>query len=271
MELDLYIHISERLQKYVDKVLQIGLTGLFKYSTVAFYFLDFIYFISLPLGIKLTQAILSIRYQKTDLELKNTELALNNVMLELAFLKAQINPHFLFNTINNIICLVQEDPVRAEISLVQLTGIMNYLVYESDKSSVPLQSEFTFIESYIGLEKLRLNSKVQTSVQILSDKDDYFIAPVIIFAFIENAFKHGPMSSSKNAWLDIEIIAKDGKLTMQVSNGFKRVAKPVGYVGGVGLENVKKRLELNYSGNYNLDIQEMEDSYIVLLELNLKN
>ena len=155
------------------------------------------------------------------------------------------------------------------MSLVQLTGIMNYLVYESDKPIVPLYAEYTFLESYIALEKLRLSNKVKTSIQISSDEDDYFIVPVIIFSFIENAFKHGPMSSSKNAWVDIQIKAKDGKLHMNISNGFKRVPKPVGYVGGVGLDNVKKRLDLNYAGNYRLSIQEMEDRYIVKLELNL--
>lgn len=267
--INFHIQPSKRLQEYVDHVLKIGLSGLFNYATFTFYLLDFIYFISFPLGIKLTKAILSMRNQKTQLELKNVELDLSNVQLELAFLKAQINPHFLFNTINNIIFLVSEDPPRAEKSLTQLTGIMNYLVYESDKPVVSLESEFAFLESYIEVEKLRLSNKVQTKIHIESDSKDYSIVPLIIFPLIENAFKHGPMSSNKNAWVDIQIFAKGGELKVDISNGYKRVTKPIGYVGGIGVDNVRKRLDLNYPDRYSLVIIDKIDFYTVRLELNL--
>ncbi|WP_206531928.1 histidine kinase [Sphingobacterium sp. DR205] len=266
-----YINPSKRLQEYVDHVLKIGLSGLFNYSTFTFYLLDFIYFISFPLGIKLTKAILDIRNEKTQLELENLELDLSNVQLELAFLKAQINPHFLFNTINNIIFLVSVDPPRAEKSLTQLSGIMNYLVYESDKPVVSLEFEFAFLESYIELEKLRLSNKVRTVIYIETDSNDYFVVPLIIFPLIENAFKHGPMSSNKNAWVDIQVFAKDGGLNVNISNGYKRVDKPVGYVGGIGVDNVRKRLELNYPNQYNLEINETRECYTVRLELNLSS
>jgi len=263
------ISASKRLQEYVDHVLKIGLSGLFNYSTFTFYLLDFIYFISLPLGIKLTKTILNVRNEKTQLELRNLELKLSNVQLELAFLKAQINPHFLFNTINNIIFLVSEDPPRAENSLTQLSGIMNYLVYESDKPVVALESEFAFLESYIELEKLRLSNKVQTIIHIESDSEEYCIVPLVIFPLVENAFKHGPMSSNKNAWVDIQVLAKEGVLNVNISNGYNRVNKPVGYVGGIGVDNVRKRLELNYPDQYSLEIIDDLDCYTVRLVLNL--
>jgi len=267
--MNINIHPSKRLQSYVDHVIHMGLIGLFKYDTFTFYFLDFIYFISLPLGIKLTKSILSIGNEKTLLEFKNLELELSNVQLELAFLKLQINPHFLFNTINNIIFLVSEDTALAEKSLAQLSRIMNYLVYESDKKTVPLDSEFSFLRSYIQLEKIRLSSKVKTTININSDSNDYTIVPLIIFPFVENAFKHGPMSSSRDAWVDIQISSRNHILDMQVSNGFRRIEKPVGYVGGIGIDNVYKRLELNYPKQYNLTITEAADSYIVVLKLSL--
>jgi Putative regulator of cell autolysis len=267
--MNINIHPSKRLQSYVDHVIHMGLMGLFKYDTFTFYFLDFIYFISLPLGIKLTKSILSIGNEKSLLEYKNLELELSNVQLELAFLKSQINPHFLFNTINNIIFLVSEDTVLAEKSLAQLSRIMNYLVYESDKKTVPLDSEISFLKSYIELEKMRLSSKVKTTIDINTDSEKYTIVPLIIFPFVENAFKHGPMTSSRNAWVDIQILIKNHILNMKVSNGFRRIEKPPGYVGGIGVENVYKRLELNYPDQYKLTINESGDSYTILLKLSL--
>lgn len=271
LDINYNVHPSKRLQEYVDHVLKIGLTGLFNYSTFTFYLLDFIYFISLPLGIKLTKTIFNVRNEKTQLELKNLELDLNNLQLELAFLKAQINPHFLFNTINNIIFLVSEDAPRAENSLTQLSSIMNYLVYDSDKPFVSLDAEFGFLESYIELEKLRLSNKVQAIIHIESDSEEYFVVPLVIFPLLENAFKHGPMSSNKNAWIDIQVLAKDGILNVNISNGYKQVSKPVGYVGGIGVDNVRKRLELNYPNQYKLEITDEIDCYTARLELILNS
>ncbi|MBE8719134.1 hypothetical protein C4F40_00125 [Sphingobacterium sp. Ka21] len=271
-----FLSPNERLGLYVRMALENGLSGLFKPSVLPFYLLDFIYLVSLPISMKIVQAFVSIRNEKTALELKNTELALkntalalNNVELELAFLKSQINPHFLFNTLNNIYILVTDENPKGAESITQLSGIMNYLLHESNRSVVPVDVELTFLQNYIELEKLRFSEKVKIDVHMESNAEGRMVVPLIIFPFIENAFKHGPKASNKNAWVNVYIEAQGEQLIMRVSNGVRHVPKPVGYIGGIGIGNVRKRLELNYGNSYTLNVAEEEDSYTVNLVLDL--
>jgi len=258
-----FLEPNKRLGIYVKMVLENGLEGLFNFPKLPFYILDFIYLVSLPLGLKVMQAFAKVRNRKTELELENTE-------LELAFLKSQVNPHFLFNTLNNIYILITEgDPAGADY-VTKLSGIMNYLLHESNRPTVPLNSELDFLENYIELERLRINDSTRVEIIIESDSTRYDIVPLILFPFIENAFKHGPKSSIKNAWLRIKLETKDGVLQMEVSNGVNQTSKPLVYVGGIGITNVKKRLELNYKNGYRLHIAERDDSYNVNLTLQLE-
>lgn len=267
---------DDRAWPVVDAVMKMGILGSLKPSYISFYLLDFVYLISLPLGIKLTQAVLTIRNQKTVLELQNTELtlrnntlALNNVELELAFLKSQINPHFLFNALNNITFLMNKDIQKAIDTQRYLTGILGYLVYETNKETILLDEEYIFLKNYIELEKIRLHSETIVVVSITSDKQDYKIVPLIVFPLLENAFKHGPMASGKNADLKISIRAYKENLYVNISNGYSLLNKPKNYKGGVGLENVIRRLELYYPTDHKLIIEDSGKRYWVNLIINL--
>lgn len=267
---------DDRAWPVVDAVMKMGILGPLKLPYISFYLLDFVYLVSLPLGIKLTQAVLSIRSQKTILELKNVELtlrnnalALNNVELELAFLKSQINPHFLFNPLNNIMVLMKKDIKKAMDMQRHLTGILGYLVYETNKQTIPLGEEYVFLKNYIELERIRLHDETIVEVSIRSDREDYQIVPLIVFPLLENAFKHGPMASGKNANLKILISACREKLVVNISNGYTILDKPKGYKGGVGLDNVVRRLELYYPNDYELIIDDNGKWYSVNLAINL--
>lgn len=258
-----FMEPNKRLAMYVKMVLENGLAGLFNFPKLPFYILDFIYLVSLPLGLKVMQTFAKVRNQKTQLELENTE-------LELAFLKSQVNPHFLFNTLNNIYILVTDNDPSGADYVTKLSGIMHYLLHESNRPTVPLSAEVKFLENYFDLEKLRISDSVSVEIEMELDSQRYNIVPLILFPFIENAFKHGPRSSMKNAWLKISLQAIEGTLQMEVSNGINYVPRTGHYVGGIGIVNVKKRLELNYKDAYRLDIDQKEDSYHVKLTLQLE-
>lgn len=265
-----YMEPSKRLIMYINMVLENGVKGLLNFGEIPFYLLDFIYLVSLPLGIIITQAFLTTKNRQTKLKIKNVELALNNVELELAFLKMQINPHFLFNSLNNIYILVLDNNTKGAESITQLSGIMNYLLHESNRDTIQLQNEYVFLMNYINLERLRVNENVEIYIKMETDDEDYLVVPLIIFPFVENAFKHGPQSSRKSAWVDINIATINGKLRMEISNALTLIPKPDNYVGGIGIDNVRKRLALNYPKAHNLTIKQSEGQYTVVLTIDLK-
>ncbi len=259
-----FLEPGKRLSMYAEIVTGNGLTGLFNVPKLPFYVLDFIYLVSLPLGLKVMQAFVQVRYKKAELELENTALELN-------FLKSQINPHFLFNTLNNIYILVSDNHPSSADYISKLSSIMRYMLHDSNNKAISLADEKEFIENYFELEKLRINPTVHVSFEFIADADDYKIVPLILFPFIENAFKYGPKSSNKNAWLTVRILVNSGQLNMTVANGYSKVPKSNLYVGGIGITNAKRRLELNYVNRYELNIKELEDSFCVKLALTLHN
>lgn len=258
-----YFEPGERLERLVDAVLSGTLFGFFNIAERPFYLLDFVYLVSLPLGLKVMQAFVQLRYQKTVLER-------DKLALELSFLKSQINPHFLFNTLNNIYVLVTEKHSMAAETIAKLSGIMNYLLHESNRKYVTLDAELDFLNDYLELERLRFEKRIEIITTMDTDSHDYIIVPLILFPFIENAFKHGPKTSIRNAWIHFKINVTMGILRMEVSNRFARTIKPSDYVGGIGINNVQKRLELNYYENYQLNIHETDDIYKITLTLKLE-
>ncbi|KGE14439.1 sensor histidine kinase [Sphingobacterium deserti] len=268
---DLYVdQMSPSLQQFITLALKMGMFGPIKAESMSTYILDFVYLISLPMGIKLIEAMISERQQRTELEMKNAELALNNVQLELDFLKSQINPHYLFNALNNILILMSKDVDKAIDSQRHLTGILEYLVYDSSRSTVSLEEEFKFLRNYIELERIRLNPNTPVEVSIEADAINYTVVPLIVFPFLENAFKHGPLANGKEASLRIIVHAINGLLSVNISNGFKKKQKPIGYKGGLGIANVRRRLDLNYPNNHTLVIDDRQGRYLVLLTMRLE-
>ena len=186
---------------------------------------------------------------------------------ELDYLRYQINPHFIMNTLNNIHALVDIDPELAKDSIVDMSRMMRYLLYESDKHCVSLNSAIIFLKKYLNLMKLRYMDTVNINLDVPSScSDDVALVPLVFIPFVENAFKHG-VGIGKTSTIDIDIEHKNGRLLFHCHNTKSGVTHEH---GGVGLNNVTKRLELIYGSDYTLDISDEEDSYDVRLDLPAK-
>ena len=199
-----------------------------------------------------------------------------NLTHQLEYLKFQINPHFFMNTLNNIHALVDIDPEKAKNSIILLSKMMRYILYEGDKNTIPLQREVAFIENYIALMRMRYTDKVSINVDmpkgIVGAKDqgseraneEWEIPPLLLITFVENAFKHG-VSYRQESFIDLYIGIEDGQLIFRCRNSKAQEANQE--KGGVGLTNVKKRLDLIYGTDYTLNIKD-DDTYSVDLRIN---
>ncbi len=189
-----------------------------------------------------------------------------NVEAELAWLKNQINPHFLFNTLNNISSLTQIDADAAQDAIAQLSDLLRYAIYKTDLPQVPIIGEVEFMRNYIGLMRLRCNEKTQVHTEFLVDDKEMQIAPLIFISLIENAFKHG-VSNNKPSRIDIGLTAKEGAVTFVCDNTNNPKNDTDRSGSGIGLENTRRRLELMYHGKYSWE--QTLDHDIYHIEINI--
>ncbi len=177
---------------------------------------------------------------------------------ELAFLKSQINPHFLFNSLNNIYSLAYQKSDKAPEAILKLSGMMRYMLLESHDHLVSLQEEVTYLENYIELQKLRFNEQTYIQFAMESDREDYRIMPLLLISFLENAFKHG-IVTDKDHPVRITIRAMNDQLTFVAENRISKLNKD--QTRGIGLVNLRRRLDLGYAGLYTLQTLETGDHY----------
>ena len=187
---------------------------------------------------------LSIRYLMRQSERKQKE-----VEAELAWLKNQINPHFLFNTLNNISSLTQIDADKAQDTVMQLSDLLRYAMYETNKPKVPLEGEVEFMRNYIELMKLRCNEMTTVNFQCSMFNGQLEVAPLIFISLIENAFKHGANSNAP-ATIDISLTQQDDTLVFNCDNTNNPKPTKDRSGSGIGLENTRRRLDLLYGGRY---------------------
>ena len=185
---------------------------------------------------------------------------------QLEYLKYQINPHFFMNTLNNIHALVDIDPEKAKSTIVELSKMMRFILYEGDKNGVPLSRECEFIRTYITLMRLRYTDKVKINVKLPRELPDKTVPPLMLISFIENAFKHG-ISYLHDSFIDITVNVNNDHLTFRCHNS--KADKPNTEKGGIGLANVRQRLQLLYDSNFTLNIQDNPDTYNVELTIPL--
>ena len=218
---------------------------------------------AIAIGIRHFIRIRKIKQQLQDEKAKNTE-------AELAWLKNQINPHFLFNTLNNISSLTQIDPDAAQDAIAQLSDLLRYAMYETNKKTVPIQGEIEFMRNYIALMKLRCNEKTEVNAQFSMHNAQLEIAPLLFISLIENAFKHG-VSSSRPSKIDIRLLLEDEQLvfTCDNTNYPKDDADRSG--SGIGLENTRRRLDLMYPGRYNWEQSLQDNIYQVRIKIIVKS
>jgi len=194
----------------------------------------------------------------------------NKTDAELLFLKQQINPHFLFNSLNSIYSLANKKSNLTTDAILKLSTILRYVLYHSQKNFVPVKDEINTLEDYIELQKLRITQKVSVNFSISGKPDFYQIEPLLILPFVENAFKYGVDSVNKS-FIDIKLDILDDELNLYVLNKVipdKEINKDE---SGIGLNNIRRRLDLLYPDNYNLVVNQVEDVFSIKLKLNLKN
>lgn len=224
-----------------------------------------IFLMGMNLGVKLLYKTEEDRNRMQHLEKENLKQRLN-------YLRYQISPHFFMNTLNNIHALVDIDPEKAKKSIVELSKLMRHILYDGDTNISPLSDEVQFLQNYIALMKMRFTGMVKVNTDFPAMTSQKGIAPLILAIFAENAFKHG-VSYKSPSNIDITLRCHNNKCILFTCKNSKRKdgAKEKELTGGIGLGNVKNRLELIYGDRYHIDIKDTDDSYKVRLLLPLED
>jgi LytS/YehU family sensor histidine kinase len=193
---------------------------------------------------------------------------------ELKFLKSQINPHFLFNTLNSLYALTLKKSDAAPEIVIKLSEMMRYMLYECNERRVPLRKEVQYIQNYLDLEQLRQGQNARIEFELNGSIREQQIAPLMFTPFLENSFKHGLNNQLTEGFVRIRLDVEDHKVFLEIENS-KAPVKPAQNhnkpSGGIGLVNVRRRLNLIYPDSYNLLVTDQPDKYKVNLDLNLDN
>lgn len=188
---------------------------------------------------------------------------------ELSLLRSQASPHFMFNVLNNMVALARKQSDLLEPSLIKFSSLMRYMLYETDEEKVSLENEEEYLQSYVDLQQQRLSKKVAVNVNLSKPDKTYEIDPMLLIPFVENAFKHGT-GFIENPRIDIELKAKNNILYFRVSNSYDPEFQQVkDKANGIGLANVRRRLDLLHPGKYDLNINKENGLFTVLLQINL--
>ncbi len=192
-----------------------------------------------------------------------------NLKTELAFLRSQVSPHFMFNVLNNMVLLARKQSEQLEPSLIKLSSLLRYMLYETDEDKVLLEREVDYLQSYIDLQKQRFGSKVKVNLKIEDVDKSYFIEPMLLIPFVENAFKHGTGLSTYSE-ICIELKAANNILQFMVSNNYEDTPDEVkDKTSGIGLQNVRRRLNLLYKNNHTFLVTNKDQRFSVSLLINL--
>ncbi|HYF29591.1 MAG TPA: histidine kinase [Chitinophagaceae bacterium] len=193
---------------------------------------------------------------------------------ELNYLKGQIHPHFFFNTLNNLYALTLQKSDDAPTTVLKLSQMMHYMLYDAATEVVPLSKEIKNIQNYIELERIRYSDRLDLSFSVTGPIDGKEIAPLILLPFVENAFKHGTSNEHRECWITIDLKVKDNMLLFKVENSVNSSNKStnfMGYKSGIGLKNVRRRLELLYPSQHQLNIVKEPEAHWVDLKLELQH
>ncbi|MDX2068501.1 MAG: histidine kinase [Haliscomenobacter sp.] len=197
----------------------------------------------------------------------NEELIKAKAEVEIKLLKGQLHPHFLFNSLNNIYSLALSKSELTADSILKLTELLDYLVYRASMDTVPLAKEVQLLENYLGLEQLRYGEKLQVKADIAIQNDSMAIAPLLLLPFAENCFKHGGVGADGIFRVELQLYTNHKKLYFSLNNSKRKTNKTPSHSGGVGLENIQKRLNLLYPDRHQLQIVNVEEQYEVTLEI----
>jgi LytS/YehU family sensor histidine kinase len=198
-----------------------------------------------------------------------SQIAKEKAESELKFLKSQINPHFIFNSLNTVYFLIDKDNKYAREALHKFSDMLRYQLYETNGKSIPIEKELNFIRDYMELQQLRLDEKYDIQLRLDESVKGFMIEPLLLISFVENACKHVSHHQQKSNLISVEATLKEDLFFFRVTNS-KENASPGSTTGGIGLNNIKRRLELLYPGKYDLVIQNLDDMFLVNLQISLK-
>jgi len=228
--------------------------------------LFFIVYIIITMLLKLSKSWFLVSWLQKELLEKEKQ----KTVVELKALKAQINPHFFFNTLNSIYSMALDKDDRLPGTVLQLSDLMRYFLYESKDNFVPLEKELAVANDYIALQKIRSGEQLSIEIIKQGELNGQKIAPLLLITFLENAFKHGAKGSSGNTFIKLDIKVEKNKLNFTVENNKGLIDEVnTGDHNGLGLENVKRQLELLYPGKHLLNIKDEQDRFVVALQLSL--
>jgi sensor histidine kinase YesM len=221
-----------------------------------------LFILAISFAIKITNEWFKAEREKKEME--NEKLH-----SELAFLKSQVNPHFLFNILNNICSLARKKSDDTENAIIQLSRIMRYMLYDSKDEKVSLDKEVEYLQNYIDLQRLRISDSVKIHFEVEGNIEGKMVEPLLLIPFVENAFKHG-VSYLEESNIDITLKIDKRDLHFRVvNNKIKKNDDPVQQESGIGLKNVLRRLELLYPGSHSINIEDNAAKYIVNLDITL--
>lgn len=223
-------------------------------------------FIVLNIGTVSTIVKEWLTQQRTQRDLEK-----RNLQSELSFLKSQINPHFLFNTLNSLYALTLKKSDQAPEIVLRLSEMMRYMLYECNNKVVPLDREIQYIQNYLALERIRYGTNARIEFQYIGEEaKNYQVAPLLFIPFLENAFKHGLGHQLSGGFVEILLSVEDDNIDFFIQNSKSEKKTALYYKGGIGLKNIKRRLELIYPNDYDLSMNDMDESYSVNLQINIK-
>jgi len=218
--------------------------------------------------------IISIIYRKVidqvSFEKEQKEKQAAQLLTELKFLRSQISPHFLFNVLTNLVSLARKKSDKLEQSLIMLSDLMRYMLYDTRGNKIALQKEIEYLNNYIALQKLRFGNDVpvNSSIEAGDENNGYSIEPMLLIPFVENAFKHGTGYHEQPA-IDIALSVNRERLFFEVKNTFENEPAGSGENPGIGLNNVRSRLNLLYKDNYTLTLDDRNNVFHIVLTLKL--
>jgi sensor histidine kinase YesM len=205
-------------------------------------------------------------YRKQHL---NLQLQKENAEAQLQLLTAQVHPHFLFNTLNNIFSKTQTESPNGSLMIMSLSEMLRYILYEGQKPLVPLEQELAMISEYIKLEQLRYGTELEAHIRTPDRTENICVAPMLLLPFVENCFRSSQGDMIQHPWINLSVELKDITLVMKLMNGKTPVKEGDSSERGRGLLNVKQRLDLLYKGKYELKIREDEEVFVVDLQVEL--
>jgi LytS/YehU family sensor histidine kinase len=237
--------------------------------------LDLFFIMAAMLMVVFLAAAIRLVFVWTKAQQENQKLRLEKVEAELKFLKAQIHPHFLFNTLNNLYCLTIDKSEKAPEVVLKLSELLNYMLYECNPKFISLEKELQQAKNFIDLELLRYSDRLKIELNVIGDINNKKVAPLLLITLFENAFKHGVMSNARNSWIKIIISSTKDSLEISVCNSRhnKAIIKNINSVqnNGIGLQNLQNQLMLLYKEKHTLEILESEKDYQIKVILHTIN